>query len=72
MPDRHETAAPSHRTLLARILRWRDDLVDFALGLGKGDTAVSDLDVRLRQSQQKQRQLQRRINALLSQNCPGD
>ena len=58
--------APGSRSLLARLVRWRDNFVDVAFGPDKPhELPVSDLDERLRRSEQKKRQLQIRINALL-------
>lgn len=65
MPDRRAGAAAS--SLLARIIRWRDDFVDLAFGSEPDGAAASDLDARLRRSERKKRQLQRRIDALLKQ-----
>jgi hypothetical protein len=72
MLDRCESARDKFidlgRSFLASILRWRDNFVDaaFSSEMPRG-LPVSDLEERLRQSEQKKRQLQRRINALLSQ-----
>jgi hypothetical protein len=56
------------RSFLARIIRWRDNFAGVAFSSDKPcEPPASDLEERLRQSQQKKRQLQRRINALLSQ-----
>ena len=54
------------RSFLAKVVWWRDNFV----GLAFTDTPsepVSDLEERLRQSEIKKRQLQRRINELLDQ-----
>jgi hypothetical protein len=56
------------RALLANIIWWRDNFVSVAfcsetlIGL-----PVSDLEKRLRQSEKKKQQLQRRINKLLGE-----
>ncbi len=62
------TIARKGRSFLAKIIWWRDNFVgiafssEAALGL-----PVSDLEERLRQSERKKRQLQRRIKQLLDQ-----
>lgn len=53
------------RSFLARVVWWRDNFVGVAF---RGETPaepVSDLEERLRKSEIKKRQLQRRINELL-------
>jgi hypothetical protein len=72
MLDRRESARDKFidlgRSFLARTIRWRDNFVGVAFSSEKHyELPVSDLEERLRQSEQKKRQLQRRINALLSQ-----
>jgi hypothetical protein len=58
---------PGTGSFLAKIIRWRDNFADVAFGPETPfEPPVSDLDERLRQSEQKKRQLQSRINALLS------
>ena len=59
------TIARKGRSFLARIIWWRDNFV----GVAFSDTqpAVSDLDERLRKSEAKKRQLQRRIKELLGE-----
>ena len=61
------TIARKGRSFLARIIWWRDNFVGVAFS---GETPfklpVSDLEERLRRSEQKKRQLQRRINELIS------
>ncbi|MBN9007489.1 MAG: PilZ domain-containing protein [Rhizobiales bacterium] len=60
------TVARKGRSFLARIVWWRDNLVGIAFN---DETIVrapaSDLEERLRISEKKKRQLQRRINELL-------
>jgi hypothetical protein len=59
--------APNGRSWLAKIIRWRDRFVGVAFSSEKPyELPFSDLEERLRQSERKKRQLQRRINALLS------
>jgi hypothetical protein len=72
MLDRRESARDKFidlgRSFLVRTIRWRDIFVGVAFGSENHyELPVSDLEERLRQSEQKKRQLQRRINALLSQ-----
>ena len=60
------TVARKHRSFLAKIIWWRDNFV----GVAFSDTPpmpVSDLDERLRKSEAKKRQLQRRIKELLGE-----
>jgi hypothetical protein len=62
------TISRKGRSFLARIVWWRDNFVGVAFG---GETLselpVSDLDERLRKSEQKKRQLQRRIKELIGE-----
>jgi hypothetical protein len=59
--------APNGRSWLAKIIQWRDRFVGVAFGSEQPyELPFSDLEKRLRQSERKKRQLQRRINALLS------
>ena len=54
------------RSFLARIIWWRDNFVGVAFNSPTPyDLPVSDLEKRLRQSEKKKRQLQRRIKQLL-------
>ena len=53
------------RSFLARVIWWRDNFVGVAFRAESPAEPVSDIDERLRQSQIKKRQLQRRINELL-------
>ena len=59
--------APDDRSWRAKIVQWRDRFVGVAFGSEKPyELPFSDLEQRLRRSERKKRQLQRRINALLS------
>jgi hypothetical protein len=62
------TIARKGRSFLAKIIWWRDNFVGVAF---KGETAyefpVSDLEERLRKSERKKRQLQRRIKELIGE-----
>jgi hypothetical protein len=59
--------ARNGRSLLAKIIQWRDKFVGVAFGSEPPyELPFSDLEKRLRRSERKKRQLQRRINALLS------
>lgn len=59
--------ARNGRSLLAKIIQWRDRFVGVAFGSERPyELPFSDLEQRLRRSERKKRQLQRRINALLS------
>ena len=54
------------RALLAKLLQWHDRFVGVAFGWERPyELPFSDLEQRLRRSERKKRQLQRRINALL-------
>lgn len=54
------------RSFLARIIWWRDNFVGVAFSSERPyELPVSDLEERLRKSEKKKRQLQRRINELL-------
>ena len=55
------------RSFLAKVIWWRDNFVGVAFRAETPAEPVSDLEERLRQSEIKKRQLQRRINELLSQ-----
>jgi hypothetical protein len=62
------TIARKGRSFLARIIWWRDNFVGVAFNPeARPEPPVSDLAERLRKSEQKKRQLQRRINELLGQ-----
>jgi len=55
------------RSFLARVIWWRDNFVGIAFRAESPAEPVSDLDERLRRSEIKKRQLQRRIDELLGQ-----
>jgi hypothetical protein len=60
------TIARKGRSFLAKIIWWRDNFVGVAFsGSAPSGLPVSDLEERLRKSQQKKRQLQRRIKELM-------
>ena len=61
------TIARKGRSFLARIVWWRDNFVGVAFSETPPAPPVSDLAERLRKSEQKKRQLQRRINELLGE-----
>jgi hypothetical protein len=62
------TIARKGRSFLAKIIWWRDNFVGVAFGSEtSSEPAVSDLEERLRQSEQKKKQLQRRIRELLDE-----
>ena len=62
------TIAGKGRSFLAKIVWWRNNFIGVAFG---GETPselpVSDLDERLRKSEQKKRQLQRQIKELIGE-----
>jgi hypothetical protein len=60
------TIARKGRSFLAKIIWWRDNFVGVAFS-SENELPVSDLAERLRKSEQKKRQLQRRINELLGE-----
>jgi len=53
------------RSFLARVIWWRDNFVGVAFRAETPAEPVSDLEERLRKSEMKKRQLQRRIQELL-------
>jgi len=53
------------RSFLAKVIWWRDNFVGVAFRAESPAEPVSDLDERLRKSEIKKRQLQRRIRELL-------
>jgi hypothetical protein len=53
------------RSFLAKVIWWRDNFVGVAFRAESPAEPVSDLDERLRKSEIKKRQLQRRIQELL-------
>jgi hypothetical protein len=62
------TIARKGRSFLARIVWWRDNFVGVAFSSEKPyELPVSDLEERLRKSEQKKRQLQRRIKELIGE-----
>jgi PilZ domain len=62
------TIARKSRSFLAKIVWWRDNFVGVAFrSETPSELPVSDLAERLRKSEQKKRQLQRRINELLGE-----
>jgi len=54
------------RSFLARVVWWRDNFVGVAFS-SESELPISDLDARLRKSEQKKRQLQRRIKELIGE-----
>jgi hypothetical protein len=66
LPDEMNlTIKHKQRSYLARMIWRQANRVGLAFRVMVTDTPVDDLDVRLRQSQKKQRELRRRINELL-------
>ena len=62
------TIARMGRSFLARVIWWRDNFVGVAFSSERPhDLPVSDLEERLRKSEKKKRQLQRRIKELLGE-----
>jgi hypothetical protein len=62
------TIARKGRSFLAKIIRWRDNFIGVAFsGETPSELPVSDLEERLRKSQQKKRQLQRQIKELIGE-----
>jgi hypothetical protein len=62
------TIARKGRSFLARIVWWRDNFVGVAFSSEKPyELPFSDLEERLRKSEQKKRQLQRRIKQLIGE-----
>ena len=60
------TIARKGRSFLAKIIWWRDNFVGVAFS-SEAPAPVSDLAERLRKSEQKKRQLQRRIKELIGE-----
>jgi hypothetical protein len=58
------TIARKGRSFLAKVVWWRDKFVGVAFS---SELPVSDIEERLRKSEQKKRQLQRRIKELLGE-----
>jgi hypothetical protein len=62
------TIARKSRSFLANIIWWRDNFVGVAFHAeAPAHSPVSDLEERLRKSEKKKRQLQRRIEKLLGE-----
>jgi len=62
------TIARKGRSFLAKIIWWRDNFVGVAFsGEPPFELPVTDLEERLRKSEQKKRQLQRRIKELIGE-----
>ena len=62
------TIARKGRSFLARVIWWRDRFVGVAFSSDRSfELPVSDLAERLRKSEQKKRQLQRRIRELIDE-----
>ena len=62
------TIARKGRSFLAKVVWWRDNFVGLAFSSETSSgLPVSDIEERLRKSQAKQRQLQRRIKQLLGE-----
>ena len=60
------TIARKGRSFLAKVIWWRDNFVGVAFrSEAPSELPVSDLEERLRKSEQKKRQLQRRIKELI-------
>ena len=55
------------RSFLAKVVWWRDNFVGLAFKAETPSEPVSDLEERLRKSEIKKRQLQRRIKKLLGE-----
>jgi hypothetical protein len=55
------------RSFLAKVVWWRDNFVGLAFKAETPSEPVSDLEERLRKSEIKKRQLQRRIEQLLGE-----
>lgn len=60
------TIARKGRSFLARVIWWRDNFVGVAFN-SEAELPVSDLEERLRKSEKKKRQLQRRIKELIGE-----
>ena len=62
------TIARKGRSFLARVVWWRDNFVGIAFSSDRPyELPVSDIEERLRKSEKKKLQLQRRINELLGE-----
>ena len=60
------TIARKGRSFLAKVIWWRDNFVGVAFS-SETEMPVSDLEERLRKSEKKKRQLQRRIKELIGE-----
>ena len=60
------TIARKGRSFLAKVIWWRDNFVGVAFS-SETPLPVSDIEERLRKSEQKKQQLQRRIKELLGE-----
>src|SRR5216683_6441367 len=60
------TIARKGRSFLAKVIWWRDNFVGVAFS-SQTELPVSDLEERLRKSEKKKRQLQRRIKELIGE-----
>ena len=61
------TIARKGRSFLAKIVWWRDNFIGVAFSDHDPRLPVSDLEERLRKSEKKKRQLQRRIKELIGE-----
>jgi PilZ domain-containing protein len=62
------TIARKGRSFLAKVVWWRDNFVGIAFSSERPyELPFSDIEQRLRESEKKKRQLQRRINELLGE-----
>ena len=61
------TIARKGRSFLAKVVWWRDNFVGLAFSGETPSEPVSDLEERLRKSEIKKRQLQRKIKELLGE-----
>jgi hypothetical protein len=62
------TIARKGRSFLAKIIWWRDNFIGVAFsGETPSELPASDLEERLRKSEQKKRQLQRQIKELIGE-----
>jgi hypothetical protein len=61
------TIARKGRSFLAKIVWWRDNFIGVAFSEGHPELPVSDIEERLRKSEKKKRQLQRRIKELIGE-----
>jgi hypothetical protein len=62
------TIARKGRSFLAKIIWWRDNFIGVAFsGATRSELPASDLEERLRKSEQKKRKLQRQIKELIGE-----